>query len=122
MTDLLPRRRAGCLEIGPPIPVRYELVEGHSSFSRSEKKERCIDGHHQHVGRIRRFDLGDMRQVLKKRFGEKTKLELVASSRSLFGKKAASIGLPGLDTIAAGLASGLAEAAEEKALWGRYGL
>lgn len=66
--------------------------------------------------------LGDMRQELKKRFGEKTRLELVASGRSLFGKKAASIGLPGVDAIAAGLVSGLAEAAEEKALWGRYGL
>jgi serine protease SohB len=66
--------------------------------------------------------LGDMRQELKKRFGEKTKLELVSSGRSLFGKKAASIGLPGFDSIAAGLVSGLAEAAEEKALWSRYGL
>jgi serine protease SohB len=66
--------------------------------------------------------LGDMRQELKKRFGDKTKLELVASGRSLFGKKAASISLPGLDGIAANLVSGLAEAAEEKALWGRYGL
>lgn len=66
--------------------------------------------------------LGDLRQELKKRFGEKTRLELVSSPRSLFGKKAPSIGLPGLDGIAAGLASGLAEAAEEKALWSRYGL
>jgi serine protease SohB len=66
--------------------------------------------------------LGDMRQELKKRFGEKTKLELVSSQRTLFGKKAPSIGLPGIDNIAASLASGLAEAAEEKALWGRYGL
>lgn len=66
--------------------------------------------------------LGEMRQELKKRYGEKTKIELVSSSRGLFGRKAPSIALPGLDSIAAGLASGLAEAAEEKALWGRYGL
>jgi serine protease SohB len=66
--------------------------------------------------------LGDMRQELKRRYGDKTKLELVSTSRSLFGKKTPSIALPGLDDIAAGLASGLAEVAEEKALWGRYGL
>ncbi|WP_047463582.1 S49 family peptidase [Rhizobium rhizogenes] len=66
--------------------------------------------------------LGDMRQELKKRFGDKTKLELVTTPRSLFGRRAPGISLSGMDNIGAGLASGLAQAAEEKALWGRYGL
>ncbi|MDE1991815.1 MAG: S49 family peptidase [Rhizobiaceae bacterium] len=66
--------------------------------------------------------LGDLRQELKKRYGDKTKLELVTTPRSLFGRKAPGISLSGLDGIGAGLASGLAEVAEEKALWGRYGL
>ncbi|MGV1835028.1 S49 family peptidase [Rhizobium rhizogenes] len=66
--------------------------------------------------------LGDMRQELKKRFGEKTKLVLVGTPRSLFGRRAPGVSLAGMDGIAAGLASGLAQAAEEKALWGRYGL
>jgi serine protease SohB len=66
--------------------------------------------------------LGDMRQELRKRYGEKTKLELVTSPRSLFGRRAPGVSLSGLDGIGAGLASGLAEVAEEKALWSRYGL
>ncbi|MBB3455877.1 serine protease SohB [Rhizobium sp. BK313] len=66
--------------------------------------------------------LGDMRQELKKRFGDKIKLELVTTPRSLFGRRAPGISLSGMDGIGAGLASGLAEVAEEKALWGRYGL
>ncbi|MBB3608497.1 S49 family peptidase [Rhizobium sp. BK602] len=66
--------------------------------------------------------LADMRQELKKRFGDKTKLELVTAPRSLFGRRAPGISLPGIDNVGAGLAAGLAEAAEEKALWGRYGL
>lgn len=66
--------------------------------------------------------LGDMRQELRKRFGDKVRLSLVSTPRSLFGRKAPGVSLSGLDGIGAGLASGLAEAAEEKALWGRYGL
>jgi signal peptide peptidase SppA len=66
--------------------------------------------------------LGDMRQELRKRFGDKVKLTLVTTPRSLFGRKAPGISLGGMDGLGAGLASGLAEAAEEKALWGRYGL
>lgn len=66
--------------------------------------------------------LGDMRQELRKRFGDKTKLELVTTPRSLFGRRAPGVSLSGMDNIGAGLASGLAQAAEEKALWGRYGL
>ncbi|MBB5571644.1 MULTISPECIES: S49 family peptidase [Rhizobium] len=66
--------------------------------------------------------LGDMRQELKKRYGDKIKLELVTTPRSLFGRRAPGISLSGMDGIGAGLASGLAEVAEEKALWGRYGL
>jgi serine protease SohB len=66
--------------------------------------------------------LGDMRQELKSRYGEKTRLELVSTPRSLFGRRAPGVGFSGLEGIGASLASGLAEVAEEKALWGRYGL
>jgi serine protease SohB len=66
--------------------------------------------------------LGDMLQELKKRYGKKTKLELVTTPRSLFGRKAPGVSLPGLGGIGADLASGLAEVAEEKAWWARYGL
>ncbi|MGY5800641.1 S49 family peptidase [Rhizobium hainanense] len=66
--------------------------------------------------------LGDMRQELRKRFGDKVKPMLITAPRSLFGRKAPGISLGGMDGLGAGLASGLAEAAEERALWSRYGL
>jgi ClpP class serine protease len=65
--------------------------------------------------------LGDMRDVLKRRYGMKTRLELVSGARNLFGKR-----MPGVsfnaESIAAAAASGLADTAEEKALWSRFGL
>ncbi|NTJ66775.1 S49 family peptidase [Agrobacterium rhizogenes] len=66
--------------------------------------------------------LGDMRQELRKRFGDKVKPMLITTPRSLFGRKAPGISLGGMNGLGAGLASGLAEAAEERALWSRYGL
>lgn len=64
--------------------------------------------------------LGDMREVLRRRYGNKVKLQLVSGARSFLGKK-----LPGVDlqahSIAASAASGLADVAEEKAMWARYG-
>ncbi len=66
--------------------------------------------------------VGDMRQELRKRFGDKVKPMLITTPRSLFGRKAPGISLGSMDGLGAGLASGLAEAAEERALWSRYGL
>jgi serine protease SohB len=66
--------------------------------------------------------LADMRQEVKKRFGEKARLELVTTPRSLFGRRAPGVSLSGMQGVGADLASGLAQAAEEKAWWGRYGL
>ncbi|EPE99387.1 S49 family peptidase [Rhizobium grahamii] len=66
--------------------------------------------------------LGDMRQELKRRYGAKTKLELVMPARGLFGRRIPGISSANLEGAGAGLATGLVDAAEEKALWGRYGL
>lgn len=66
--------------------------------------------------------LGDMRQELRKRYGEKTKLELVSVSRGLLGRRVPGVSSLGLEGAVSGLAAGLVEAVEEKALWGRYGL
>ncbi len=64
--------------------------------------------------------LGDMRMVLKERFGEKTRMELITVPRGLFGRK---IGTGGLSReIAHAAADGIAEVAKERALWARYGL
>ncbi len=68
--------------------------------------------------------LGDMRGELKKRYGEKTRLELVSAARGLFGRKQPGVSLAGdmAEHLATSAISGLAGVAEEKALWGRYGL
>ncbi len=68
--------------------------------------------------------LGDMRSVLRKAYGDKVKLELVPSRRGLLGRKLPGVGLSRLEpaALAAGLGDGLLSVAEEKALWGRYGL
>ena len=68
--------------------------------------------------------LGDMRGELKKRFGEKTELQLVSASRGLFGRRQPGASLAGgmAERVAASAVSGLAEVAEERALWGRFGL
>lgn len=69
--------------------------------------------------------LGDMRSVLKARYGEKTRLRLITSPRGLFGRRlgvfgSASDGASG--QIGAAIAGGMIDAAEERALWSRYGL
>ncbi len=64
-------------------------------------------------------DLGDMRSFLKARFGEKTKLRLIAQSRGLFGIRS---GAGGVSQIGAGAAEALIDSAEERALWSRFGL
>lgn len=70
--------------------------------------------------------IGEIRDVLKRRFGPKTRLELVGSARGLLGRR-----LPGIASlgngnfgaeIASGAAEGLASTLEERALWSRYGL
>lgn len=69
--------------------------------------------------------LADMRSELKKRYGEKTRLELVSAPKGLFGRKAPGVGGPSGDMAerigSAGVAA-VAGLAEEKALWGRFGL
>ncbi len=69
--------------------------------------------------------LGDMREVIKRRYGKDAKLELIGSARSLFGKRVPGVVFgagAGASEIAAGAALGLAASLEEKALWSRYGL
>ena len=68
--------------------------------------------------------LGDMRGVLKDRYGGKTRLKLITASRGLFGR----VGLFGSTAegispaIAGAAAEGLIDAASERALWARFGL
>jgi len=69
--------------------------------------------------------LGDMRSVLKQRFGEKARLYLVTPPRGLFGRRLGIFGSRqgfSAGDIAAAAAGGLLEAAEERSLWARFGL
>nr|WP_197435198.1 S49 family peptidase [Nitratireductor arenosus] len=71
--------------------------------------------------------LGDMRSFLKARYGDKTRMRLVSAPRGLFGRRLNLFGAgPGRggdsEKIAGALASGVVEALEERALWGRFGL
>ncbi|AXV14570.1 S49 family peptidase [Neorhizobium sp. SOG26] len=68
--------------------------------------------------------LGEMRDVIKRRYGKDAKLELIGSARTIFGRRVPGVVLGDADAaqLAAGAASGLAASLEEKALWSRYGL
>lgn len=69
--------------------------------------------------------LGDMRSVLRQRFGEKTLLRLITPPRGLFGRRLGVFGTRqgfAAPDIAAAAAGGLLEAAEERSLWARFGL
>ncbi|MFD2237228.1 S49 family peptidase [Aureimonas populi] len=67
--------------------------------------------------------LGDLRSVLRERYGPKAKPVVMQAKRSLFGTRP---GGPGILADPAALGGGAVEAlvsvAEERALWGRYGL
>jgi signal peptide peptidase SppA len=71
--------------------------------------------------------LGEMREVLKRRYGKNTKLELIGGARSFLGRRlpgvvSGGLGLGSGGEIAAAAVSGLAATIEERALWSRYGL
>jgi len=68
--------------------------------------------------------LGEMRDVIKRRFGKDAKLELIGGTRTLFGRRVpgVALGSPNLGEIASGATAGLAEGLEERAMWSRFGL
>jgi serine protease SohB len=64
--------------------------------------------------------IGDLRSVLRERFGDKVVTPLVAVDRGLLGRRVFGVGRSGLNP--AGLADDLISALEARALWARYGL
>ncbi|PST26305.1 S49 family peptidase [Mesorhizobium plurifarium] len=68
--------------------------------------------------------LGDMRSEVKKRYGEKARLELIQPARSLFGRRQPGAAVAGAMAapLVASAAAGLVDAVEERALWARFGL
>jgi len=66
--------------------------------------------------------IGDLRSILRARYGDKVHTPLISAERSLFGRR-----LPGVNVVDAlarhpGLADDLISALETRAVWGRYGL
>lgn len=65
--------------------------------------------------------LGEMRDVLRRRYGKTIKLEVIGGKKGFFARKIPGASIEA-DQIGAGAVSALAQIAEDKALWGRYGL
>jgi serine protease SohB len=65
--------------------------------------------------------IGDLRGVLRERYGDKVRTPLISSERSFFGRKVSGIGLDAMLTRA-GLAEELISALEARAIWSRFGL
>lgn len=65
--------------------------------------------------------LGDLRQVMRERFGERVRLRVIDGPRRLRLPLSLAAGGPAAPDLAAS-AQALVEAAEERALWSRYGL
>lgn len=64
--------------------------------------------------------VGDMMAELRRRYGDEVEVEKIEASRGFLGRFISS--RKGGGAIGAGFAAGLAETAEERAWWSRYGL
>jgi len=69
--------------------------------------------------------LGDLRSVLRERFGEEVVTPLISAERGFFGRRVPGVGSqwPGLSAdVGPSLAEDIVSAIEARALWARYGL
>ena len=66
--------------------------------------------------------IGDLRTVLRQRFGDDVRMPLIGPERSLFGRTRPGVGLRERLFGGVGFADELISAVEERALWSRYGL
>lgn len=65
--------------------------------------------------------LGDVRSVMRKKYGEKVRLKAIAATGGLFGRRISPF-RNDLSRVGAGFASGLADTVEDRLLWQRFGL
>jgi serine protease SohB len=65
--------------------------------------------------------IGDLRSVLRERYGDKVRTPLIEAERSFLGRKLSGVGMERL-LAQPGLADELVSALEARALWSRYGL
>src|ERR1700731_687338 len=67
--------------------------------------------------------IGDLRTVLRQRYGDKVETPLIAAERGWLGRRVAGVtGSDVLQGMPAGLADDFISALEARALWARYGL
>jgi serine protease SohB len=66
--------------------------------------------------------VGDLRSLLRERYGDKVRTPLIEGDRSLIGRRLAGVGLGRLLGEQVPLADDLISSLEARALWGRYGL
>ena len=67
--------------------------------------------------------IGDLRSVLRERFGDKVVTPLITAERGLLGRRVFGVGVGGgVSSAVAGLAEDTISALEARALWARYGL
>jgi serine protease SohB len=69
-------------------------------------------------------ELGDVRTILRERFGDNVLTPLVASDRGWFGRRAQGVGSGGIEALWSrpSLADDIVSAVETRALWARFGL
>jgi serine protease SohB len=66
--------------------------------------------------------LGDLRSLLRERYGEKVRTPLIEGDRSLLGRRLTGVGLGRLFGEQAPLMDDVVSSLEARALWARYGL
>jgi serine protease SohB len=66
--------------------------------------------------------VGDLRSILRERFGEKVYTPLISAERSLLGRRLPSVNFADAIARYPGFADDLISALEVRAMWGRYGL
>ena len=66
--------------------------------------------------------IGDLRSILRERFGDKVRTPLISAERNLFGRRLPGIGLANALNRYTGLGDDLVSTLEARALWSRYGL
>ena len=105
--DLVRTRRERTLALGEP-----DLFSGEYWTGRRGQELGLVD----HVG--------DLRTILRQRFGDKVHTPLITSARGLLGRPAPGVRASSFQDFweAPGFAADLVSALEARALWGRYGL
>jgi serine protease SohB len=103
------------------------LVKGRRGSKLSGPESTLFSGEFWVGGKARELGLvdriGDLRSVLRERFGDKVVTPLIAAERGLFGRR-----IPGIGSVMDdmqdrfGLAENVISAVEARALWARYGL